>query len=158
MRILVASVLVALLAGCSGGGGDGGGPDEPVAVDWPEPQHEILAGQAIPAGFNVHLIDIAEGHERLAVTLVMVTASPGSLAMNVTAPEGRWDRVSTGPFLYVFPGTRPTVSFLHPETGAWSATVEPVGTSAPKDYEVHFCADSAARPGPQDNLACHRDY
>ena len=88
----------------------------------------------------------------------MSVALPGTLTMNVTGPDGRTDQVSTSPFLYVFPGTRSTVSFAEPTPGDWTVRVTIGGTGAVGEYEVHWCADSHDAPGSQDNVACQRKY
>lgn len=158
MRAWVALGVLALLSGCAGGGDEqtGGTSDMASTGDWPEPEHTIVAGRLLPDMPQDLAFEVPAGHQRLAVALVLADG-PGSVAMNVTGPDGRWDRVSTGPFLYVLPGTSPTATFQLPAPGSWSAEVELTGTSTAQ-YEVHFCADSAERPGPQTNRACHRDY
>ena len=98
----------------------------------------------------------AAGHQRLSVVLVLASNVPqSSIGLNVTGPDGRTDEVRTGPTLYVLPGGRPGVSFSAPTPGEWEARVE-LRNGAAADYEVHWCADDAAAPGPQDNLACQR--
>lgn len=162
MRLLAALLPAALLlAGCAGGPGDGDGDGfaaaGDAAADVPAPEAGIAAGQvnrlsqvSIPFG-------VGAGHGRLAVTLVLASSVASSLSMNVTGPDRSAD-VDTGPFLYVFPGTRPTVSFAQPEAGEWTATVTLEGNGVAADYEVHWCADASERPGPQGNLACQRSY
>lgn len=122
-----------------------------------EPEGDVVAGRLLAMGMQGQDLPVGPRHERLAVTLVHLTNLPQTLTMDVTGPDGRSDQVSTGPFLYVFPGARPTVSFADPPEGDWWVSVWLGGTGVLADYEVHWCADSSAAPGPQDNLACHRN-
>lgn len=159
VRLPALAVLSLLaLAGCASPDAtdadvDGLAGDEAVA-----PEGAILSGQATATAPAQLAFQVGPGHERLAVAIVMATALPGTLTLNVTGPDGRTDQVSTSPFLYVFPGTRSTVSFAEPTPGDWAVRVQVGGNGAVADYEVHWCADSAANPGSQDNVACQRKY
>jgi predicted small secreted protein len=159
VRVLAILLLAALLlAGCaSDEDGATEGSDAAEAGDAPEPFHDILAGTLTAATPSVDLaVDVpGEGHGRLAFTLVMVQPVPqSSLSLLVAGPSGQEADGRTSPFLYAFPGTRPTMSFASPEAGSWSLRVELSGATA--DYEVHVCADDAAAHGPESNLACQR--
>jgi hypothetical protein len=95
---------------------------------------------------------------RLAVTLVLRSNLPeDTLELNVTGPSTAGQQVETSPFLYVYPGANPTLSFDRPAAGEWTARVR-LASGAVADYELHWCADSDAARGPADNLACHRSY
>jgi hypothetical protein len=161
-RALVLAGLLAtglLLAGCAGSSPSSG--DGASATDAkPSAESGILRGSLTAADpSSTTSLPVAKaGHGRLAATLVMVTNLPQSrLALNVSGPDGQSTEVDAAPILYVFEGQRPTVSFELPVTGEWTAVVR-LDSGASADYEVHWCADDAASHGPQDNLACQRDY
>lgn len=100
----------------------------------------------------------AAGHGRLAILLTMTTNLPQNrLTVAVAGPDDRVAETGTSPILYVFPGTRPVVSFATPPTGAWTAEVR-LASGAAADFELHWCADSQDAPGPQANLACQRSF
>lgn len=161
MRRTLAIVLVAfLLAGCTSADPDGGAdPSATAGAATIEPESGILAGTLTATDpLADQPIVVASGHGRFAVTLVLIDNLPEtSLGLNLTGPDGRSDEVRTSPTLYAFPGLRPTMSFADPMAGAWASIVE-LRSGASADYEVHWCADDAANPGPQDNLACQRDF
>lgn len=155
-------LLAAWLAGCTGSGSpaeDGG--DGAGGLDQPAPEAGILTGTLSATTEEEAVLPIsvsAAGHGRLAATLVLTSNLPQtSLGLNVSGPDGQSTEVRTGPTLYVLPGGKPTMSFADPEVGDWAARVE-LRSGASADYEVHWCADHEDAPGPQDNLACHRDY
>jgi hypothetical protein len=152
MALVVTSLA---MAGCIGSNGPAS--DEGTAA---EPESGILTGRLTATGTsNTQPIAITStGHSRLAIVLVLSSNLPESeVSLNVTGPAGRSAEVDAGPLLYALPGNRPAISFAAPETGDWPALIELEGGVA-ADYEVHWCADSLARPGPSGNLACQRGY
>lgn len=157
MRLPTVLVLAALLlAGCASED-EAAGADAADAGVAPEPFHDILAGTLTAATSTAELtVDVPDGgHGRLAFTLVMGQPVPqSSLTATITGPSGQEADGHTSPFLYAFPGTRPTMSFANPEPGAWTVQVELSGATA--DYEVHVCADDASAHGPESNFACQR--
>ena len=116
-------------------------------------QLTILAPmKAIPVALST------AGHERLAVTLVMTTNLPQNvMSVNVTGPGSPGEAARTSPFLYVFPGANPTVSFGEPQPGTWTVNLR-LNSGALADYELHWCADDATHMGPAGNKACHHTY
>jgi hypothetical protein len=157
VRLCLAIALAALVAGCAApaetSDGDGASP-APAAESGVE-RGRLTAAEA---GADHGLALALAGHSRLAVTLVLLSNLPeDSLELNVTGPSTKGQQVDTAPFLYVYPGANPTLSFGEPAAGAWAAHVR-LASGAAADYEVHWCADDQAMPGPSDNLACHRDY
>lgn len=159
-RAVLAIAFVLLLAGCSApdadslGDGGGAGGDGEVAAE-----SGVLSGSLTAVGSSTSqpIAITAAGHGRLSAVLFLTSNLPQSnLALNVSGPDGRSDEVRTGPTLYVLPGGHPAVSFGAPTVGEWTARVELRG-GASADYEVHWCADAAAAPGPQANAACQRD-
>jgi hypothetical protein len=159
----LASLLVAglLLAGCTGPGRSGDGNGSPATSDTgPAAESGILRGSlsAVDRSATAPLALAKPGHGRLAATLVLTSNLPQTrLALNVSGPDGQSTEVDASPILYAFPGQRPTVAFALPATGDWTAVVR-LDSGASADYEVHWCADDTSSPGPQDNLACQRDY
>ncbi|HUR25579.1 MAG TPA: hypothetical protein VM327_06155 [Candidatus Thermoplasmatota archaeon] len=156
------ATLVLLLAGCTDGGPDGQdggtGPGGSMGGSGVVPESGILSGTLTAAGSSTSQpIEIAvEGHQQLTVVLLLTSNVPQTnVGLNVTGPDGRSDEVDTGPILFVMAGNHPAVSFGAPMVGEWTAMVE-LQSGASADYEVHWCADGAASPGPQDNLACQR--
>lgn len=157
LPLALATLLAALLAGCSGAGPEDGGAEGGAAAA-PAPEAGIVTGRltAAAAAQAVEMPVERAGHGRLAVTLVMATSAPeNEMTVAVAGPDGRSAEGSTAPFLYVFPGTRPSMSFADPAVGTWTADVELAGGAA-ADFELHWCADSAAAKGPSSNLACQR--
>lgn len=161
-RAAAAVFLVLMLAGCAGpgdgpeDGARGAGPGDGESV--PAAESGILSGRLTAVGSSTSQpIGLgAAGHGRLSAALVLTSNVPQtSLGLNVSGPDGRSDEVRTGPTLYVLPGGHPAVSFGSPPVGEWTALVE-LRSGGAADYEVHWCADDAAAPGPQGNLACHR--
>ncbi|MHB1261214.1 MAG: hypothetical protein ACYC2H_05810 [Thermoplasmatota archaeon] len=148
--------LLGLLAGCAD---PGLGNDEGAASSATEPDSGIVADDlSVGADRAVITLPDVAGHSRLAFVLVLTNNLPQTtVALNVTGPDGRSNEVRTGPTLYALPGMRPSFSFADPGAGEWMATVE-LRSGATAGYEVHWCADDEAMPGPQDNLACQRDY
>jgi hypothetical protein len=153
---LLALALAAVLAGCASpadGPGEGVAP-VPAAESGVERGRLTAAEASASHGLGVTL----DGHSRLAVTLVLLSNLPeDSLELNVTGPSTKGQEVDTAPFLYVYAGANPTLSFDGPAVGAWEAHVR-LASGAAADYEVHWCADDADAAGPSDNLACHRTY
>jgi hypothetical protein len=160
MRALAAVVLLSLLvAGCVGTGKTTSAPT-PAAAAGPAPEAMVETGRVTAAmpSKDVTIPIKTAGHGRLAVTLVMLSNFPdNTLSVNVTGPKAQGVEVRTSPFLYVFPGANPTVSFDHPQTGDWTAHVK-LSSGAAADYEVHWCADDEAPMGPPANRACHHSY
>lgn len=157
---LLALALLALLAGCSAPGGGDGDEDGAAAPALPPPEARMESGRLSAAEPNAeHIVGIqADGHSRFAVTLVLRTSLPeNELRLNVTGPSTPGREVDTSPFLYVYPGANPTLSFAQPASGEWTARVH-LASGSTAAYEVHWCADGADRPGPAGNLACHRSY
>jgi hypothetical protein len=163
-QAVLAVSIVLLLAGCADSDPDGpedaSGDDGAGGDGGPGRQAEagILSGTLTAVGSSTSQpIDIrTAGHQRLSAMLVLTSNLPQtSIGLNVSGPDGRSDEVRTGPTLYVLPGGHPAVSFGDPTVGDWTATVE-LRSGARADYEVHWCADDVAAPGPQDNLACQR--
>lgn len=161
MRALLAlaALLAALVAGCSGDGADGdAGAGAGDAATSPAAEAGIVTGRltAAAAAQTVEMPVERAGHGRLAVTLVMATNLPeNEMTVQVNGPDGRGGEGSTAPFLYAFPGTRPSMSFGDPAVGTWTADVE-LASGAAADFELHWCADSADAKGPASNLACQR--
>jgi hypothetical protein len=154
---LCAGILFALLfAGCADSSPTATGDDAlPAEVD---AEAGVFTGTLGTVREGVGLAQIKEGHGRIAFMLILKNNLPETeLALNVSSPDGQSTEVDTGPILYVLPGNRPTVAFDEPVAGMWKAVVT-LESGATADYEVHWCADDAHAPGPQDNLACHRDY
>lgn len=152
----LALALAAVLAGCASPAET---PDGGAAMA-PEAEAGIERGQLTAAEAAAdHPIALADaGHSRLAVTLVLLSNLPeNTLELNVTGPSTQGQEVDTSPFLYIYPGANPTLSFEQPAAGAWTAHVR-LASGATADYEVHWCADDQAAAGPSDNLACHRSY
>lgn len=162
-RSVAAILLVLALSGCAGSDGDGEDPDGNGPAEGsaaPAAESGILSGTLTAVGSSTSqpMAVAKAGHERLSTVLVLTSNLPQSnLGLNVTGPDGRTDEVRTGPTLYVLPGGRPAMSFAAPTVGDWVAMVE-LRSGASADYEVHWCADDAAAPGPQDNLACQRAF
>lgn len=156
-RLLAAAALLALLSGCAAPADDRAGDGAAVV---PSAEAGIERGQLTAAadGHDHEMAVKAGGHSRLAVTLVLKTNLPeNALQLNVTGPSTAGQQADTAPFLYVYPGANPTLSFDRPAAGAWTAHVR-LTSGSTADYEVHWCADDQDAPGPQDNLACHRSY
>ncbi len=150
--------LSGLLAGCADPGGLGS-DDGAAGASSAEPESGIATGDlSLTADLATFVLPDVAGRARLAFVLVLTDNLPQTtVALNVTGPDGRSDEVRTGPTLYALPGMKPSVSFAEPGPGEWVATVE-LRSGASAGYEVHWCADDEAHPGPQDNLACQRDY
>jgi len=159
---LLAPLALLVVAGFMAGCASPAEPDgESLAGGSPmvEPESGIVADDVSVAADRavITLPDVA-GHARLAFVLVLTDNLPQTtVALNVTGPDGRSSEVRTGPTLYALPGMKPALSFEDPGAGAWVATVE-LRSGATAGYEVHWCADGESNPGPQDNLACQRDY
>lgn len=147
------------LAGCADAGTTVDGEGDGTALAAVEPASGIAADDlSVAADSAVITLPDVSGQSRLAFVLVLTDNLPQTtVALNVTGPDGRSDEVRTGPTLYALPGMRPALSFADPGAGEWVATVE-LRSGAAAGYEVHWCADDETRPGPQDNLACQRDY
>jgi hypothetical protein len=156
-RLLAAAALLALLSGCASPADDHAGD---AAANVPAAEAGIERGQLTAAadGRDHEVAVKAGGHSRLAVTLVLKSNLPeNEVRLNVTGPSTAGQQVETAPFLYVYPGANPTLSFAEPAAGSWTAHVR-LTSGSTADYEVHWCADDETAPGPQDNLACHRSY
>jgi hypothetical protein len=159
--VSLAGLLLAglLVSGCAGSPSDGEAGSA-LADPAPEAESGILRGTltALETSATAPLPLASAGHGRLAAMLVLTSNLPEtSIALNVSGPAGQSTEVDTSPILYAFPGNRPTVAFDAPESGDWTALVR-LDSGASADYEVHWCADDAGSPGPQDNLACQRAY
>jgi hypothetical protein len=155
---LALALLAPLLAGCTSSSADDATARDGhgMGMDMAEPESDIVTGTLTALATSVDLpIPLKHsGHERLSVALSMAQPVPDSrLKFSVNGPGGESAGGATAPFLYVFPGTRPTVAFDHPVAGDWTVRVELSGATA--DYVVHWCADDAAMPGPASNDACH---
>jgi hypothetical protein len=160
VRVIVLAVVALLVAGCSDPV-EQSRDDSRLQSSGPvAPEADVVTGQltALASEVAVPIPVAVEGHGRLAVALVLNTNLPTtSLAFEVSGPDGRSSGGDTQPFLYVFPGIAPVVSFSQPPAGEWTATVR-LDSGVVADFEVHWCADHAGAPGPQDNRACQRDY
>jgi hypothetical protein len=160
MRVVMLAVLALLVAGCSDPVEQSRDDSRATPVAPVEVESGIHEGQvtALQPEVVLELPVEKEGHGRLAVALVLNTNLPAtSLAFEVSGPGGRTSGGDTQPFLYVFPGIAPVVSFSLPPAGDWTATVR-LDSGALADYELHWCADSVSMLGPQDNRACQQDY
>ena len=155
VALAVGALLLLLLAGCSSPA-DGGEEGTALAGSSPAPEAEVVTGSLTAAESSTDIqIPLKAGHGRLAVALSMVQPVPDSqLTMAVRGPEGSEAEGETAPFLFVFPGTRPTVSFADPAEGAWVAHIELSGAAA--DFRLDWCADEPDNAGPAENAACHR--
>lgn len=155
MRAVAAFALVALLAGCLSTSSSGPGAASPAV----EPQGGVVTGRVTAAQAETSVpLAVAGGHGRLAVVLVLTSNLPDdALTLNVSGPGGRATQVRVSPELYVLPSNNPTIAFDGPAGGDWTAKVR-LASGAVADYEVSWCADDAAHPGPASNKACHRTY
>lgn len=155
VRAVAAFALVVLLAGCV----SGSKPGTPGQAAEPGSEGAVLTGRVTAAQPEVSLpLAVQAGHQRLAVVLVLTTNLPAdALSLNVSGPGGRQTQVRVSPELYVLPSNNPTIAFDSPAGGDWTAKVR-LASGAVADYEVSWCADDAAHPGPATNKACHRTY
>jgi hypothetical protein len=161
VRILLAVAVLVLLAGCSdpsGPSGDGADADaDGDAAAPPAAEAGIVTGRLTAAASqaSIYIPVKVAGHGRLAIALVLATNLPeNSLDVQVSGPGDRAAAGETSPFLYVFPGTRPTLSFGDPPVGTWTADVT-LSSGTLADYELHWCADDQDAQGPASNFACH---
>jgi len=144
--------VVVLLAGCtSPSGAQAGPPSTATTADGGMSQGQLTAAQPT---FSEPL-HLAAGHGRLAVTLAMTSNLPDNrLVLNVTGPGGRSAQAEVTPELDVLPSNAPTVAFDAPAGGDWTVRIQ-LASGAAAGYQMDWCADDAAHPGPSQLKSCH---